>query len=332
MDSFLMIKGARKMVDVCAAVQPGETVVIVTDSAMIEIADILAAAAHERDAEVIVTVMSPRALDGGEPPRAVIEAMKAAHVGLIPVSYSIAHSQGLREAMSAGMRIVSLPAFTKDMLVRGGIEADFPKLRPLCDAMARALSEAREAVLTTPGGTDLRLSLEGRTGNSHPCIVDKPGKFTTSPGAEANIAPVEGEGEGVIVFDGSIPNLRMGVVDAPVIVEVRAGRIAKISGGKHAEILRRIWERQADPSVYTIGQLAIGLNPECTPFTGVWLNDHGAYGTVHIGVGTSANLGGTTQAPMHFDGMMYRPTLRVDGKVVLKEGEVLLPEAALALR
>jgi hypothetical protein len=28
-------------VDVCAAVQPGETVVIVTDSAMIEIADIL---------------------------------------------------------------------------------------------------------------------------------------------------------------------------------------------------------------------------------------------------------------------------------------------------
>lgn len=108
--------------------------------------------------------------------------------------------------MRAGTRVVSLVAFTKDLLVHGGIEADFRKLRPLCDA--------REAVVTTPGGTDLRLNLEGRPGNSHPCIVDKPGEFTKTPGLEASIAPVEGEGEGVIVFDGSIPNLRMGVVDA----------------------------------------------------------------------------------------------------------------------
>lgn len=319
-----MMKGARKIVEVCAAVKPGETVVIATDSVMLDIADVLAAAAHERDAEVIVTVMTPREVDGAEPPRVVVEAMKAADVALLPVSYSVSHSEGLREAMASGTRVASLVAFTKDMLVRGGIEADFPKLRPLCDAVAGMFSEAGEAVLTTPGGTDLRVNLSGRPGNSHPCIVDTPGKFTAIPNVEANISPVEGEGEGVIVFDGSIPNLRMGVVDAPVIVEVRGGSIVKISGGRQAAILQRIWERQSDPSVYNIAQLAVGLNPECTPFTGVWLNDHGAYGTVHIGIGTSASLGGTTQASLHFDGMMYRPTLTLDGRPVLENGDVVV--------
>ena len=41
-----------------------------------------------------------------------------------------------------------------------------------------------------------------------------------------------------------------------------------------------------------------------------------------IGIGTSANLGGTTKAACHFDGMMYRPTLKLDGRAVLEGGEL----------
>ena len=328
MNAFLMMKGARKIVEVCTAVKPGERVVILTDSTLIEVADVLAAAAHERGAEVVVTVIAPLAVDGAEPPRVAIEAMKAADVAIVPLSYSASHSEGMREALASGTRVASLSGFTKDMMVRGGIEADFVKLRPLCDAVAAALGNASEAVLTTPAGTNVRMNLKGRPGNSHSCIVDKPGKYTAIPNIEANISPVAGEG--VIVFDGSIPNLRMGVVDAPVIVEVRHGSIVKISGGKQAAVLRTLWERQADPSVYNIAQLAIGLNPDCTAFTGVFLNDHGAYGTVHIGIGTSAALGGSTQSAMHLDGMMYAPTLLLDGQPILENGEVVLKEAALA--
>lgn len=321
MDAFLMMKGARKIVEVCTAIKPGEKVVIVTDSSLYAIADVLAAAAHERDAEVVITVMPPARVDGAEPPRAVVEAMKAADVAILPVSYSISHSEGMREALATGTRVAALSGFTKEMMVRGGIEADFPKLRPLCDAVAAAMGNAREAVLTTPGGTNVRMDLTGRPGNSHSCIVDRPGKYTAIPNVEANISPVAAEG--VIVFDGSIPNLRMGVVDAPVVIEVRDGSIVKISGGRQAAILRAIWERTDDPSVYNIAQLAVGLNPECTAFTGVFLNDHGAYGTVHIGIGTSAALGGSTQSPMHLDGMMYSPTLLLDGRAILEDGAVV---------
>lgn len=89
MDAFLMMKGARKIVAVCAAVRSAEKVVVVADSAMLEIADVLAAAACEREAEVVVTVMEPPKMDGAEPPRAVVEAMKAADVVILCVSYSI---------------------------------------------------------------------------------------------------------------------------------------------------------------------------------------------------------------------------------------------------
>ena len=320
MNAFRMIAGARKIVEVCTAVKPGEKVVIVTDSSLIGIADVLAAAAHERNAEVVITVMAPARVDGAEPPRAVVEAMKAADVAIMPVSYSISHSEGMREALASGTRIAALSGFTEEMMVRGGIEADFPALRPVCDAVAAAMGKAQKAVLTTPAGTDVRMNLAGRPGNSHSCIVDQPGKYTAIPNIEANISPVDAEG--VIVFDGSIPNLRMGVVDAPVTIEVRDGSIGNISGGRQAAILRAIWERQADPSVYNIAQLAVGLNPECTAFTGVFLNDHGANGTVHIGIGTSAALGGSLQSPMHLDGMMFEPTLLLDGEAIIKGGVV----------
>jgi leucyl aminopeptidase (aminopeptidase T) len=56
--------------------------------------------------------------------------------------------------------------------------------------------------------------------------------------------------------------------------------------------------------------------------TGVMLNDEGVFGTVHIGIGTSASLGGTAQAKTHFDALMWRPTLAIDGRVILRDGIV----------
>lgn len=324
MDAFLMMPGARKIIEVCVAMKPGEKVLVVTDSEMTAIADVVAAAAHERGGDVAVMTMPPREIDGDDPPALVAAAMKQADIIIAPVSRSISHSTAVNEALAAGARMASLAAFTKEMMIRGGIEADFTALRPTCDAVARRFTQAKQARLTTPAGTDLVLELEGRPGNSHACIVDQPGKFTAVPNIEANISPLDGKGEGVIVFDGSIPNLRMGPLRDPVRVTVRNGTIVDVSGGREASIIKKIWAEQENAAVYNIAQLAVGLNPHCIAFTGVFLNDHGAFGTAHIGIGTSTNLGGTTKSPMHFDGMMHKPTLLLDGQPLLKDGELVL--------
>jgi leucyl aminopeptidase (aminopeptidase T) len=107
-----------------------------------------------------------------------------------------------------------------------------------------------------------------------------------------------------------------------VICIIDKGAIVKIEGGREADLIRQMWAGMRDAAVYSIAQLAIGLNPAIRTLTGVWAQDHGAFGTVHIGIGTSANLGGTTRAAAHFDGMMNRPTLRLDGIFILEDGQL----------
>ncbi len=48
------------------------------------------------------------------------------------------------------------------------------------------------------------------------------------------------------------------------------------------------------------------------------LNDEGVNGTVHMGIGTSANFGGAVSAKTHFDVIIHRPTVWIDGEVVVE--------------
>ncbi len=80
---------------------------------------------------------------------------------------------------------------------------------------------------------------------------------------------------------------------------------------------------QHDINVYNIAQLSFGLNPLCQ-MQGVMLEDEGVYGTSHIGIGTSSLLGGTVKAKMHYDVIMWNPTLELDGVVVLRDGQWLI--------
>jgi 2,5-dihydroxypyridine 5,6-dioxygenase len=317
-----IIGGARKVVRSLARVKAGEKVLIAADTDTAVVAEALAAAALEITPEVVTTMMVPVAVDGDEPPAVVAAALLAADVALIPVSYSISHSTAVRSALKHGTRVLALPATTPDQLVRGGAQADFEAVSPTVRKMGELLTAASSAHLTTPAGTNCTFDLRGRSGNAHDCILDRQGKFSAFPNTEANISPVDGTAEGIIVFDGSIPNLRIGPLRVPVRCTVKQGNIIKVEGGPEADMIRKVWAEMGDASVYNIAQLAIGLNPAIPMLTGVWAQDHGAFGTVHIGIGTSANLGGTTKAACHFDGMMYRPTLTLDGRAVLEGGEL----------
>jgi leucyl aminopeptidase (aminopeptidase T) len=322
-----LIDGARKVVRVCARVTAGEKVAVVTDASWVSlaVAEALAAAASGVTSDVVTVVMTPREVDGDEPPAVVGAAMAAADVALLPVSYSISHSAAVHDALGGGTRVLALPAMVNpEMLVRGGPEADFEAEAPRCRAVAERLTAASRAHLRTPAGTDCTFDLRGRHGNAHDCILDRRGKFSAFPWIEANISPVDGEVEGVLVFDGSIPNLRLGgLLRAPVTCTVDAGRIVKVEGGPEADMIRKVWAALGDAGVYNIAQLAMGLNPQILTLTGRW-TDHGALGTVHIGIGTSANLGGATRAVAHFDGMMFRPTLTLDETPILEDGELRL--------
>jgi 2,5-dihydroxypyridine 5,6-dioxygenase len=322
--SLYMLDGARKIVTDCATAKPGEDVVIVADTDRAHIAEVIALAATEVGAVPTVIITARRAHDGAEVPEPVVRAMEAADLVLLPVSKSITHSQGVKRALGNGARVLSMVKASEETLTSGGIDMDFRRHRPRCIRIADAFTAAKTARVTTPAGTDIVMSLEGRTGNAHSGVVDEPGAFSASIHVEANIAPREDSANGTIVVDGSIPNLYPDVLREPVVLTVESGAVVDITGGVVADQLRRFWRELGDAHAYTIGQLAVGLNTECLTLNGNHVNDHGAFGFVHFGIGTSENIGGGNRAEAHIDVMVSKPTLVLDGDVkIVVDGDVI---------
>ncbi|MCW4036606.1 MAG: leucyl aminopeptidase [Candidatus Bathyarchaeota archaeon] len=316
-----MMRGARTILDDCASVKAGEQVLIVTDTELVKIGRALEAIAYERDAEPVLMMIRPRDMDGQEPPDSVAEAMKRADVVLAPVSRSITHTRAVKEAASAGARILVMTAFTERLMTSGGIEADFRAQRPVCLRLAELFTEASTVRLTTPAGTDLDMDIRGRRGNALTCVVDEPGMFSPVPNVEANVSPVEGSTEGVIVVDASVPYIGIGLLREPVRMRVEGGFITEIRGGEQADALRRDLEEKDDPNVYNIAELGVGLNPK-SRMTGVMLDDEGVLGSAHIGIGTNITLGGRVKAAVHYDLVIWRPTIELDGQRVTEEGKI----------
>lgn len=208
------------------------------------------------------------------------------------------------------------------MMIHGGIECNFEEAKVVCKAMADALAGSGEIVLTTAAGTNLRYSAAGRRGNSLYCMVEK-GEFSTIPTVEANVSPVEGTANGVIVADASIPYIGIGVLDEPVRLTVENGFITSIEGGKQAEMLKADLAAKQDPNVYNIAEMGVGLNPQCR-FMGFMLEDEGVYGSAHIGIGTSITLGGVVKASCHYDLIMKDATIVADGKTLMEAGKALV--------
>jgi len=322
MKNILMSKGAKTLVEVCAGVKPAENVLVVTDFAMMTIAEAVATAAYSTGAEVAICTIVPRSGHGQEPPPPIAKAMKNAEVIFTPVTYSITHTRAVKDACESGSRIIAMTDFREQMLIKGGLDADFNETKTVCQEMARVFEKSSQAVLTSPGGTHLTMRKEGRPGNALYCIVE-PGQMSLAPNVEANFSPTEGSAEGIIVADASIPYIDIGILTEPVTAIVKKGMITDITGGHQAKILADDLKSRNDSKVYNVAELGVGLNPKCI-MQGIMLEDEGVFGSVHIGIGTNITLGGNIKAAIHYDLLMWEATIELDGKVILEKGQVRL--------
>lgn len=264
MKKILMAKGARSIVEINLGVKAGENVVIVTEPKQMRIAEALAAAVIATGAEPTIHIMTPRERDGQEPPKTIAAAMKESDAFIGAVFTSITHTHAVKDACAAGSRGVMLTQFNEDQMITGGVNANFYEAAENCKKVAAAMAGAEVITITTPMGTNLKLSGKGRRGNAMTGLVE-PGKFGPIPTVEANVSPVEGTANGVIVADASIPYIGIGLLKTPVKVDVKDGYIIpeSISGGEEAKKLAADWIDKKDPEVYNIAEVGVGLNPEC---------------------------------------------------------------------
>lgn len=292
--------------------------VIVSDTARPEsIRQVVTQAVSEAGATPIVIVTSP-VPSGAEPPAPVAAALAAADVILAPTTGAIYHTKSVRNATQAGARFLAMTSYIPEVLQRGGIFADFEALEPRVHRLNELLSAASEAHVTAPGGTDLRLRLDGRTAVPITGMARIPGDRTGCPDMESFIAPLETSAEGVVVVDASASIA--GVLSQPIRITVRGGRAVKIDGVEAGPI-RAALEATGHPDAYTLAELAFGLNPEGI-IRGVIVEDEGVAGTGHVALGSNVFFGGTITVPIHLDFVYHKPTVTLDGQVIIRDGEL----------
>ncbi len=312
---------ARRVFEQVLAVRPGERVVIVTDFERPRtITDLLASVATLYGCEVVVVGMTAREMGGEEPPPAVAAAMREADAVVVQTSHSMTHTNAERAALKAGARVCNVREVDEEMMVRGGMTADYEVVDRITRRAVELLRHARTARVTTPEGTDLRMDLQGRPAFGLSGFARQPGQFSGLPDGEAAIAPVEGTTEGVLVNPYLVE--KIGPVREPFRMEVEGGRIVRVEGGAEAYTLREILERKDPGARNFAAELALGTNPACRAIPKS-REVKKRLGQAHVALGDNLSLAGAVESSIHLDIVLLRPTVTLDGEVVLQDGDPL---------
>lgn len=199
----------------------------------------------------------------------------------------------------------------------GGLTADYTKVAELTKKVAKVLENGKNVKITTPSGTNLTMSIEGRPPLADTGLYHKLGDWGNLPAGEACLAPVEGTTQGLLVID-SMGN----IVKQPLQITVEDGWARKFKGPDAIQLENLL--KSADENAYNIGELGVGTNPKAR-ITGAVLEDEKVLGTIHIALGDNTSYkGGHTKSKTHLDGILFQPTVKVDDHFIMKDGKLLI--------
>ena len=304
------MRGAGTVVGKCLNIRHLEEVLVVTDREMLKIGKMLYDASRKINQKTILMVMEPTTRSGEEPPEAVAEAMKFSDVVILATYHSLSHTKARRRACEAGARIASMPKVTEFSFTKGGLTADYNEVNRLCKKMMRAVKGIKKIQVTSSNGTDITFSVEGREWHDDEGTIYESGHWGNLPAGEVSTAPIEETANGIIVFD------HMSDYGKKVRVTVKDGYAEKVENSRQLEKVFK----QLDEKARLVAEIGIGTNPK-SKIIGNVLEDEKVLGTVHIAFGNNLFGGGSNEVQFHKDGIIIKPTLKVDNKILIKNGK-----------
>jgi leucyl aminopeptidase (aminopeptidase T) len=208
-------------------------------------------------------------------------------------------------------------------MMEEAIEVSPRDLEELGRKLEPVLAGTGVARVTAPNGTDLRFQLGGRTPQIYDGILDeddiKRGNLGVGlPSGAIVVAVLEDSAEGTAIFD--VPAPQVGVLIKEMKWVFHDGKLVEISAKEHEDVIKDLYEG-ASGDKDRLGSLSIGLNPKAK--TG-FLENSIPLGVVTLGIGDNRELGGKNDSDWGFPGSLSEATLEIDGKVVVKDGQIAL--------
>jgi aminopeptidase len=218
---------------------------------------------------------------------------------------------------------MSLSKFEKAVL--NALDVDYQQLSRRGKEIIENIGEAKAIHVTSSKGTDLTMEVSGRKWLNDDGIMDdddiaKKDVGMNLPAGEVFVAPIEDSANGDAFFD--VPTSYYGYSVHNIKWTFKDGRLIDFKAEKGEENFRKIMD-MATGEKDKIAEFAIGTNPRAT-FIDDITQDEKVVGTIHIAIGNNKGpaYGGRNDSSIHWDLIMTRPTVEVDGRLLMKEGKL----------
>ncbi len=290
----------------CLHIRKDDSVLIVTDTIKRGLAKRFELAARALSNKVKTITMKPTGQHGMEPPSNVAKEMMKHDVIIAVTRWSITHTNARKAARKKGARIASLPNFTENMIDALGI--DYNRLESTSNRLAKLLMKGKRAHITTPYGTNVKFYL-----NKHVFMETPKEGFFNMPLGEVCVAP--SKMHGILVF-----NSYQDLIKKPTKMIINNNRITDFESSHNGRIIKKILS--ADSKARYAAEFGIGTNYKAKIIYNI-LQDEKVIGTCHIAFGTNINFHGRNKSKVHIDLMLLKPTIKIDGKIIMEKGRPL---------
>jgi aminopeptidase len=327
-------QGAANAVNVCMAVGPADTVLIVSDEETEDIGHALAAESELAGAPAHLLMVEEFV---SRPAKVYPDELNQRVDDIKPtVSFYAASSQAGEPAFLGPLmkhliydlkaRHGHMPGITRQ-LMEEGMASDYEVISRLTNQVNEIVRDARLIEVQAPSGTDMRATLDPGRLRWHPCpgIYHEPGTWGNLPEGETFTSPASVDGIIGAEVLGDHFSARYGVLPEPMRFEVEGGRVRKVSFVEDEPRLEMEKYLRQHENSNRAGEFAIGTNIGLRKLSGNLLQDEKIPG-VHVAFGypDPEETGADWECPSHCDVVATRSTIKVDGQYLMRDGEFVI--------
>ena len=317
----------------CMGVTSHDRVFIITDYERENIARRIAVAALDRHADVTIRFLEHY---GERPLTAFPDELRNDLLRTRPtVSYYIATAK----PGEIRFRIPMLPFLVQELKVRHGhmigideevmaegMCADYDEVFSLTNQVYDLVRNAKTIHVTSAKGSDVTATFY-KDWQWIPCHgrYNEQGKWGNLPEGEVFTAPATVDG--ILVCDvlGDFFSEKYGVLEHPIIINVKQGYITEVSS-EDAALAKEVKDYLfSTPDGNRVGEFAIGTLTSLKRLTGNLLQDEKMPG-LHVAFGNPYPefTGADWNAKIHVDVIPSRCTIEVDGLTIMHDGEFII--------
>ena len=313
-----MLDAAKAVLTKSVQVRKDETILLIYDRTTRNVAHAFIDASCSLGLLLTPRMIEVTERNGADPDPETREMMTHHNIVIAPTCNSLTHCPAMTAARSGGVRGCTLPGITDEIFARA-MKVEPEQLRADGEKWVSCFPGKHHKVrVVTKLGTDISFEF-----GLVPCLNDdaiyaEAGNVGNIPAGEAYGVPNPGTANGRIVADASIGSFPWKEGDAPCSITVRNGSACGFEG-ERAKLLEKALGSVGEKG-FVLAEFGIGTNP-FLKIGGNLLEDEKVKGTIHLAFGNSRGMGGDNDVPIHIDCVIRKPSVCIDGRLVIEDGE-----------